>query len=116
MLKLFMKEKTLIFIIITSLYSCSADTIDMDKVNMEVNQRISLKKLTKIEECKAMAQDSAEIFVDSIMTDISKNLTKNDLYFPSKPKRDTNSKRYEVRLDSFDINKLRDSMVVRHNK
>jgi hypothetical protein len=111
-----MKEKTLIFIIITILYSCSADTIDMSKVTMEVNQRITLKKLNKIEECKAMAQDSAEIFVDSIMTDISKNLTKNDLYFPNRPKRDTNSKRYEVRLDTFDINKLRDSMVIKHNK
>lgn len=111
-----MKEKTLIFILTALLFSCSADTVDMDKVNMEVNQRIALKKLNKIEECKVMAQDSAEIFVDSIMTEISKNLTNNDLYFPSRPRRDTNSKRYEVKLDSFDISKLRDSMVIKHKK
>ena len=104
--------KTLIFFLFAFiLYSCDIGSVDMDKVNQEIENRIKTQKIKKTIECTEKARAEAEIFVDSIITEITKNSINNDLSFPERPSRDTLSKYYEVKLDSVNISKLLDSMT-----
>ncbi|MGE5357080.1 MAG: hypothetical protein ACM3PT_12670 [Deltaproteobacteria bacterium] len=91
--------------------SCDIDTVDMYKVNQEIQNRIKIQEYKKANECRQKALEDAESFVDSIITEITKNSVGNDIFFPDRPKRDTSGKYYNIKLDSVNIKNLLDSMT-----
>ncbi len=93
------------------LFACDIGTVDMEKVNLEIENRIKNEKIKRTVKCTELAREEAEIYVDSIITEITKNSLNNDLSFPDRPSRDTISKHYEVKLDSVNIRNLLDSMI-----
>jgi hypothetical protein len=93
------------------LYSCDIGTVDMKKVNQEIENRIKIQKIKKTMECQQNAMKDAEIFVDSIITEITKNSINNDIFFPDRPRRDTSGKHYLIKLDSVNVKKMLDSMT-----
>jgi hypothetical protein len=106
-----MPKSILIFLLVCSLFACDIGSVDMEKVNLEIENRIKTEKIKRTIKCTQSAREEAEIFVDSIITEITKNSLNNELSFPDRPSRDTISKHYEVKLDSVNIRNLLDSMI-----
>lgn len=106
-----MSKSILIFLLVSILFACDTGTADMNKVNFEIANRIKNEKIKRTVQCTELAREEAEIYVDSIITEITKNSLNNDLSFPDRPSRDTISKHYEVKLDSVNIRNLLDSMI-----
>ncbi len=108
----YIKLKILFVLFVFTLSSCESDLVDMDAINKEVNTKLQRKINTKINDCRQKALKDAEIYVDSIITDLTKDILIKDVEFPEKPQRDTETKNYQIKIDSIDINSLVDSLEI----
>ena len=102
---------TILFVLIVFSFSaCNSDLIDMDAINKEVKAKLQRKIDIKINDCRHKALEDAEIYVDSIITELTNDILIKDIDFPEKPQRDTEAKNYQIKIDSININKLTDSL------
>ena len=77
------------------------------KVKLKVNSLID----KKIDKCKQKALDDAEVYVDSVISEITQNSINRGLDFPDKPeKKDTDSLSFKIEIDSMDIDEIIDSL------
>jgi hypothetical protein len=64
-------------------------------------------------DCRLDAMEDAEIFVDSIIKDITKNAIGSDIDFPDKPSgRDTSKSEFDIKIDSVKVNEIVDSLNI----
>ena len=106
----YIKPVLIFFLFLFTFTACESDLIDMDAINKEVNTKLQRKFDIKIYDCRQKALEDAEIYVDSIITEITKDILIKDLEFPEKPQRDTETKNYQIKVDSVNIKRLTDSL------
>jgi len=106
----YIKITTIIVLLVFSFSSCNSDLIDMDAINKEVNAKLQRKIDIKINDCRHKALEDAEIYVDSIITELTNDILIKNIDFPEKPQRDTEAKNYKIKIDSININNLTDSL------
>ncbi len=105
-----------IFVSFFVIYGCESKVIDMDAIQKKVNTRLQRKIDIKIADCREKALQDDEVYVDSIITDLTKNVVLQDLEFPEKPQRDTTFDDYQIKVDSINVEKLSDSSGILINK
>ncbi len=106
----YIKSIILIILFAFSFSACESNLIDMDAINKEVNAKLERKIALKIKDCRQKALEDAEIYVDSVITELTKDVLIEDLDFPDKPQRDTVTVNYQIKIDSIDIKELTDSL------
>lgn len=100
----------LILIVICIILSCNDQDIDLNLVNEGVNIKLKQRQEEKIANCKEDTKEKAEKYIDSLIAINSSLAITDSLYFPARPTRDTNSKNYNIRIDSINVKKIRDSL------
>ena len=94
--------------------SCESSVDDTKLINREINRKLSRFKKNKLRECRLKALDDAEIYVDSIIRDITINAVNSSIDFPEKPEgRDTSKEKFDVKIDSVEIIKIVDSLNIK---
>jgi len=94
-------------------FNACDDSLEIkEKINLKVKEKLDDFRWRKLKKCRDKALEDAETFVDSIITEITKNAVYKDLDFPEKPVRDTANSEYNINLDSFDIKKVIDSLEI----
>ncbi len=104
------KSIILLILFAFSFSACESDLIDMDAINNEVNTKLKRKIAIKIKDCRQKALEDAEVYVDSIIANITHDFIKKDIDFPEKPQRDTEIINYQIKVDSVNIKRLTDSL------
>lgn len=99
-----------IFIAVIIFSSCDENEAINQKIEFKVKEKLSVYKRKRLKKCKDKALEDAEIYVDSIIAEITKNAVYKDLDFPERPARDTSVDNYELELDSFELDKIVDSL------
>lgn len=109
-MKMFSYLKAMLVLSLLLVYSCNS--VNSNKILMEKEVEYKIKKYihNKLKKCKSEALEDAEIHVDSIITEVTKNAVKNDLEFPERPERDTSSENFNFKIDSIKLDKVVDSM------
>ena len=90
--------------------SCNSGDDNKFLLEKEVDYKMQIHINKKLNGCRNNALEDAEVFVDSIITEITSNSIKNDLEFPERPGRDTSSENFNFKIDSMDIIKVVDSL------
>ena len=106
-----MLREVIFILIILIIAGCEIDPIDMNKVERNVELRLKESEVNKITECKQKALIDAEIYVDSIITEIIRNSIFDNMFFPERPKRDTTDIIFEIEHDTVSIKTLLDNMM-----
>ncbi len=93
--------------------SCESAIDNTALVEKEVNRKIHSLIQNKMEKCRNNALEDAEVYVDSIITDITQNSINKDIDFPEKPvKKDTDSLSFNIKIDSINLDKVLDSLKI----
>jgi len=106
--------KVLLFIFTVLLISSCDRSIDSTKlINKEINRKLEKYTLKKLNECRLNAIEEAEIYVDSIIKDITHNAIGSNIDFPDKPTgRDTANSEFDIKIDSIKVEEIVDSLNV----
>ncbi len=84
--------------------SCYLQENENNKViSNEVYSKYESYKRNKINKCVKSALEDAETYVDSIITEYTRNSIKNNIDFPEKPQRNNDTSLYHITIDSFSI-------------
>ncbi len=99
-----MSYKIITILLLFFVVSCSSEDNENNKI---IYEEVSLKyesyKRNKVDRCVKSALEDAEMYVDSIITDYTKNSIKNNIDFPEKPQRNNDTGLYDIKIDTFDI-------------
>lgn len=102
--------KAILILSILLVYSCNSGDSNRILLENEVELKMKIYIHKKLNKCKSNALEDAEIHVDSIITEVTKNAVKSDLEFPERPIRDTNSENFNFKIDSLEMDKALDSL------
>ena len=86
-----------------------------NKIEAKVNEKLNNYIKSRLSKCRDRALEDAEVYVDSIIAEVTKNAVYKDMDFPSKPVRDTLGEDYEIDLDTFDVQEAKDSLIKTKN-
>ncbi len=97
-----MNYNIILILFFLGMYGCSSQD-NNNAIYEEVTLKYNNYKRNKINRCVKSALEDAEIYVDSIITEYTKNSVKNIVEFPDKPQKNYDSSLYDIKIDSFDI-------------
>ncbi len=99
---------TIVFLFLSSCESTIDNTALIEK---EVNRKVNSLINQKTEKCRQNALNDAEVYVDSIISDITQNSINKGIDFPEKPeKKDTDSIGFKIEIDSLNLDEVIDSL------
>jgi len=109
----FLFNTYLIIIGILVLIGCDSDINNKNLIEEEVKYKINRHIANKLKKCRIKALVDAEIFVDSIITEVTNNAVNKNIDFPDKPEgRDTSSSEFDIKIDSVDLDDIVDSFRI----
>ncbi len=93
--------------------SCESAIDNTALVEKEVNKKMQSLIQNKMDKCRNNALGDAEVYVDSIIADITQNSINKDIDFPDKPvKKDTDSLSFNIKIDSINLDEVIDSLKI----
>jgi len=91
--------------------SCGQSLDNTALIDKEVNQKVRSLINQKAEKCRQNALNDAEVYVDSIISDITQNSINKGIDFPEKPeKKDSDSIGFKIEIDSLNLDEVIDSL------
>lgn len=107
------RDLIIYFIAIFVVLGCESG-IDKDiLINKAIKRKLDRHIERKLDKCRTNALEDAEIYVDSIIKEVTKSAIGSDIDFPDKPMgRDTSNKAFDISIDSVEMVEIVESLKI----